>query len=327
MNLISNQIEQQVVKDSQVVKSINSSSFIEANTSKVSLNHLKNDCIIPVFSKDNESTISHYQFIQSAFETVKSSFPDLKVNEPDIRVSHVIKGRIPSAIGKPAKELLEEEKTIYYERCAFLITVPDITSTVNGNVLSLNIGGVRSLNQENLYSKKTVEKFKVFIGYTNKVCTNLCVSTDGLCDDIRISSISELDAKMKMLFNGYNFQNHLEELSQMENYSLTEPQFAHLIGKIRMFQSMPKTEQRDIFKFVMNDSQINKMVKEYYGCPNFKRQENGSINLWRVYNLLTEANKSSYIDNYLERSLCAFEFTRDLCNSLKNNKPNWFLNN
>lgn len=42
--------------------------FIEANTQEVSLEHLKKDCIIPVFSKDNESTISHYQFINQAHE-------------------------------------------------------------------------------------------------------------------------------------------------------------------------------------------------------------------------------------------------------------------
>ena len=33
--------------------------FIEANTQEVTLNHLKNDCITPVFSKDNELTINH----------------------------------------------------------------------------------------------------------------------------------------------------------------------------------------------------------------------------------------------------------------------------
>lgn len=31
--------------------------FIEANSVEVSLEHLKNDCVIPVFSKDNELTI------------------------------------------------------------------------------------------------------------------------------------------------------------------------------------------------------------------------------------------------------------------------------
>ncbi|MDW5289451.1 DUF3871 family protein [Formosa sp. PL04] len=327
MDLVLNNNSSHVIEDVVVMKANNKSGFIEANTESVTLNHLRDECIIPVFSKDNESTISHFQFVDQTFQAVKSSFPGIKVNMPDIRVSHVIKGRIPSAIGKPAKELLDNEKTIYYERCAFLINIPDITSTVSGNKLTLSVGGVRSLNQENLYSRKSVEKFKIFIGYTNKVCTNLCVSTDGLCDDIRISSISELDERMEKLFNGYDFKQHLEELNQMQNYVLNESQFAHLIGKIRMFQSMPKSEQHNIFKFNMNDSQITKMVKEYYNCPNFKRAENGSIDMWRVYNLLTEANKSSYIDNYLERSLCAFKFTRDLCNSLENERSNWFLNN
>ena len=33
--------------------------FIEANTQEVSLSHLKNDCITPVFAKDNELTVNH----------------------------------------------------------------------------------------------------------------------------------------------------------------------------------------------------------------------------------------------------------------------------
>ena len=32
--------------------------FIEANTVDVTMEHLKNDCIIPVFAKDNEATLS-----------------------------------------------------------------------------------------------------------------------------------------------------------------------------------------------------------------------------------------------------------------------------
>ena len=33
--------------------------FIEANTQEVDLNHLANECITPVFAKDNELTINH----------------------------------------------------------------------------------------------------------------------------------------------------------------------------------------------------------------------------------------------------------------------------
>lgn len=47
----------------------------------------------------------------------------------------------------------------------FCIEVPTIHETVEGNKLTLSIGGVRAYNHMNLYSKKTVEKFKVFIGF------------------------------------------------------------------------------------------------------------------------------------------------------------------
>ena len=66
--------------------------------------------------------------------------------------------------------LLEEEKTIYYERMMFCFEIPTIFETIDGSRLNLTIGGVRAYNHENLYSKKSMEKFKVFIGFKNLVC-------------------------------------------------------------------------------------------------------------------------------------------------------------
>src|SRR5690606_2855741 len=83
------------------------SPFILANTSETTLHHLQNDCIIPVFSKDNEKTIAHQEFIEVVLSAVQKVFPHHSITEPEIRVSHQIKGRIPSAIHKPVKELLE----------------------------------------------------------------------------------------------------------------------------------------------------------------------------------------------------------------------------
>lgn len=310
--------EQEIISNSD-------QNFIEANTEKVSLAHLKNDCIIPVFSKDNESTISHYEFVQQTRKVVQDLFPGFNVAEPNIRVSHIIKGRIPSAIGKPAKELMEFEKTLYYERCAFIMEIPEVTEIVNGNALALTIGGVRSYNQENLYSKKSPEKFKMFVGFKNMVCTNLCISTDGLADQIRISSIVQLSEAVENLLNQYNRMNHLASLEQMGNYQLTESQFAHFIGKLRMFQFMDKSEQKQYFPVSLNDSQINTVVKNYYQCPNFKCNGDGTINLWKLYNLFTEGNKSSYIDNNFERSVNAYGLINTLVNSIHNRTPNWFL--
>lgn len=322
--VVSSSINKQIVDETEVIQKA-SSSFIEANTIKVDLNHLKNDCIIPVFSKDNESTISHFQFISKAYEVVKELFPDFSPREPEIRVSHEIKGRIPSAIGKPAKDLLDDEKTIYYERCAFLIELHQAKEVVNGNTLTLSVGGVRSYSQENLYSKKSVEKFKIFIGYQNKVCTNLCISTDGFSNEVRISSINELQTDMTNLFSNYDRIKHLGMMERMSKFVLSEEQFAHLVGKIRMYQHLDREEQKSRQQFLLNDGQINSVVKDYFTCPNFSRDQNKNISLWNLYNLLTEANKSSYIDNNLERNVSAYEFINFIAYSLQNEQPNWFL--
>src|SRR5690606_26426155 len=86
--------------------------FIEANTTEINLTHLKQDCIIPVFSKDNERTIAHQEFIEIAQDCASKVFPNHQFDLPEIRVSHQIKGRTPTAIHKPVKELLDHEKTI-----------------------------------------------------------------------------------------------------------------------------------------------------------------------------------------------------------------------
>ncbi|MDX1471955.1 MAG: DUF3871 family protein [Flavobacteriaceae bacterium] len=322
--ITSNQLDGQMIEEENVVQTTNTN-FIEANTKKVTLEHLEKDCIIPVFAKDNESTISHFQFIQKTREIAQELFPDLEVAEPEIRTSHIIKGRIPSAIGKPAKELKDHEKTLYYERCAFTIEIPSIVENVNGNKLALTLGGVRAYNQENLFSKKSPEKFKLFIGFKNMVCTNLCISTDGLADEIRVNSLHQLQDAVENLLRNYDRETHLGLLSRMGRYVLSQAQFAHFIGKLRMFQFMPKNEQKSYFPVGLNDGQINSVVKNYYHCRNFSCAKDGSIDLWKLYNLFTEANKSSYIDNNFERNVNAYELTNNLVNSLQNKSQNWFL--
>ena len=63
-------------KNTPIIEVVNSENkpkhFIEANTKEVSLYHLKNDCIIPVFSKDNEITISHSRLLKPSGNAPKS---------------------------------------------------------------------------------------------------------------------------------------------------------------------------------------------------------------------------------------------------------------
>lgn len=300
--------------------------FIEANTIDVQLNHLKHDCIVPVFSKDNERTISHNEFIQVAQECASDVFPNHIFDNPEIRVSHIVKGRVPSAVNKPVKELLDHEKTIYYERMAFIIRVPNITETINGNELALTIGGVRAYNKENLYSKKSVEKFQVFIGYQNLVCCNLCISTDGMQSEMRVGSVNELAVKVQELIVNYDAEKHLKEMLALTDYSLTEKQFAQLIGRSRLYNYLPKSEKMQIPQLLLNDGQVSTIAKDYYQDERFCKNQDGNINLWNVYNLFTSANKSSYIDTFSDRNVNAFEFTNGLKDSLSGNENySWFL--
>jgi hypothetical protein len=324
MNLVLNNTENQVIDETEVITAVRSN-FIEANTIAVDLEHLKSECIIPVFAKDNESTISHYEFIQSAKEVVEEILDYKGVLKPEIRVSHQIKGRIPSAVGKPAKELLEHEKTLYYERMAFVIEIPEISEMINGNQLNLSIGGVRSYNQENLFSKKSIEKFKVFIGFQNTVCTNLCISTDGLKQDLRVSSVLELKSKIYELINSYDKKKHLQEMNEMSRFSINETQFAHLVGKMKLYSFLDKETKRNLFHLNINDNQINSIIRDYHIDPNFARFENGTIDFWRLYNLFTEAAKGAYIDTNFEKNVNAYEFINYLVNIVKNDRSNWFL--
>ena len=300
--------------------------FIVANTIEVPLHHLKQDCIIPVFSKDNEKTIAHQEFIESVLTAISKVFPHHSISTPEIRVSHQIKGRTPDAIHLNVKDLLDHQKTIYYERMAFVINIPSIVDSINGNELTLSVGGVRSYNLENLYNKKTLEKFKFFIGFQNKVCLNMCINTDGFKEDLRVSSASELQHKVIEVMQNYNAELHLMEMKEFTQDYLSEHQFAQLIGKSRLYQHLPKSEKQKIPMLNFNDSHINTMAKDYYEDKNFCRLDDGRINLWDVYNLFTQANKSSYIDTFLDRNLNAFEFSKGIQKTLSGNFGyHWFL--
>ena len=301
--------------------------FIEANTREVNVEHLKNDCVVPVFSKDNEITISHPSFIETAWDAAHQVFQNEDIEEPSIRVSHVIKGRIPEAIHKPVKDLQDEDKTIYYERMMFCFDIPSIHEDIEGNRLNLTIGGVRAYNHENLYSKKGMEKFKVFIGFKNMVCCNMCVSTDGYKSELKVMGTADLFSSMIRLFQEYNVAKHLYYMSAYKNSYMTEQQFAQFLGKSRLYQFLPVEQKKKLPQMLMTDTQIGLVAKSYYNDENFAHPENSrEISMWNIYNLLTGANKSSYIDNFLDRSLNATQLAEGLYKALnEENQYSWFI--
>jgi hypothetical protein len=299
--------------------------FIEANTIVSTLEEIKNQHIIPVF-KDNEPVISHSDFIEATVRAANDLFPLQLVLKPNIRLSHPIQGRIPSAKNKLSRDLLEHEKTLHYERMAFIIEIPSVTEVIGGNKLSLTIGGVKAYNLDNLSLKKgTGEVFKVFIGFQNKICTNLCIWTDGYKADLKARSIEELQNAIYCLFQKYHIERHIKSMAALSKCDLTEKQFVQLIGRCKLYNYLPMYMKSGMPLFPFGDSQISNVCRDYYRDESFCRNDDGSINLWKVYNLFTEANKSSYIDTFLDRSANAFQFIDDVKDALQNNQYNWFL--
>jgi hypothetical protein len=64
----------------------------------------------------------------------------------------------------------------------------------------------------------------------------MCISTDGIVAHPRTSSIGERMKKMYQLFKSYDAKTHLSQMSTLNDFYLTEHQFATLIGRSRMYQ-------------------------------------------------------------------------------------------
>ena len=318
--------EEAIIVEDVVTRTPNHLHFIEANTNEVTLQHLVNDCITPTFAKDNELTINHAYFVETIQEAAKDYFHGEIVDDAAIRVSHIIKGRIPEALHKPANQLLESDKTLYYERCAFSIDVPSIYQDIHGNRLNLSIVGVRAYNLQSLYTKKSPELFKLAIGFKNQVCCNMCIFTDGYREDLRVSSTTELYKAALELFNNFNTAKQIHLMQQLGNTSMTEHQFCQILGRMRLYQCLGTGQQKRLPRMLLTDTQINSVAKAYINDENFGGT-GGELNLWRFYNLLTGANKSSYIDSFLDRSLNASEIAMGISQALNNTSDfyKWFI--
>ena len=155
----------------------------------------------------------------------------------------------------------------------------------------------------------------------------MCVSSDGFVSEMRVSSYQELQTKILEVIRNYQAKNHLKQMKDFIQYSITEHQFATLVGRARLYQHLPKKLKAEIPELTFNDGQFNTIAKNYYSDESFSRKQGtGDISLWSVYNLFTQANKSSYIDTFLERNLNAFEFNKGIVKAINgNSKYHWFL--
>lgn len=302
--------------------------FIEANTNEVSYLELKEEHIIPVFSSTNEPLISHQELVDCVYSATKNWFQDEVVLQPSIRVSHPVKGRIPEAKYKKASELESWEQTLFYERMMFCIEVPSIAEMVGGNLLSLTIGAVKSYSEDNLYGKRPSgeQQFHLFIGFRNKVCCNMCVATDGVKLDLKVKDLAQLEQQVFSLLSQYNALAHIEAMRKLTGIEINQGEFAQFIGRCRLFKYLPEQEKVGLTPIYFGDQQMGAVAKDYFSDENFCRLGNGgTLNLWRLYNLLTGVNKSTYIDQFLERGINAQELVLEIAQHKLGEKSSWYM--
>lgn len=145
-------------------------------------------------------------------------------------------------------------------------------------------------------------------------------------NDLKVTNIGQLKACIRSLLENYNAVYHLHQMKKLSEYSLTEQQFAQLIGRCRMYNHIPKNIQNEIPQLLFGDNQLSTVCKDYYRDNSFCKDNSGNINLWKLYNLFTGANKSSYIDGFIEKSVNAFHFIEQIRWALDNKTKSWFLN-
>ena len=86
----------------------------------------------------------------------------------------------------------------------------------------------------------------MFIGFKNHVCTNLCISTDGFLEDLRVMSVPELFNRVFQLMTRFDAERQLNQLQRLSEYALTEHQFAQLIGRARLYNYLPQKQSEKL---------------------------------------------------------------------------------
>jgi hypothetical protein len=303
--------------------------FIESNTSGITLEELKRTCIVPSF-RDNTLTISHQNFAENVLGAAMDYFNGETFGELECRVSHPINGRIPSALHKPANQLTEAERTLFFQRFCFCFELTSMTKTIDGQPICLTIGGVRAYNEQNLYANKSPEKLKIFIGWRVKVCSNLMLSCDGLQDRLEVMSSLDIYKSALDLFTAFDPIDNFNMLENLVNTRLSTQEFCNIIGRMRLYQALPARTRQELHlpELLLGDSQINAATREFVGNENFGLNGQDSISCYQLLQCLNESSKSSYIDTFLTKNRNCVEIATGIQKAIEGRDTenySWFL--
>lgn len=154
----------------------------------------------------------------------------------------------------------------------------------------------------------------------------MCVSTDGVKLDLKVKDLTQLEQQVYALLSQYNTLAHIEAMRKLLYIQIDQSEFAQFIGKSRLYRYLPDEQKQYIIPLYFGDQQMGAVAKDYFSDENFCSVENGSsINLWKLYNLLTGVNKSTYIDQFLDRAINAQELVLEIAKHKSGEKISWYM--
>ena len=302
--------------------------FILGNTKAIELTQLQEDYLVTVFSRDNVETISHTDFINVVADATQTYFHGEQFTHPQIRVSHEMIVRTRSGNGKLVENLEKDDSGSYYQRMMFMIELPNISYIINGNTMNLQIVGVRSYSETNLLGNSSQKQlFRLGIGFLNRCCTNMLLSTDGVKFDIKVTNPADLYRYCIELFASYNYRQHVEDMKRLGNTIIDVSTFAQFLGKARLYQALPTHIKNELGlpELILPEAQINQAARDYYSDENFNGYGK-QLTAWNFYQLLTNY-KNNYIDITMERCVNAYDVAKGLASAINRQDDtwNWFL--
>ena len=298
--------------------------FILGNSVEVDIDRLQEDYLVPVFSRDNVESISHTDFISTVFDAAQEFFQGQQFNNPIIRCSHELKVRTKFGAGKLVENLSPEDSGSYMQRMMFVIEIPSISYTVNGNTLNLQIVGVRNYADVNLLGNSSQKQtFSVGLGFNNTICTNGLLRSDGCNLAIKVTNTADLLKYCLEVFRGYDWEGHVKEMATLDQIQITVPVLAQFLGRCRMYNALPGREKLalNLPEFILPEAQINSFVRDYYSDENFGGF-GSEISAWNFYQLLTNY-KNNYIDLAMPRTINAYDTALGISKAIKKEDPAW----
>ena len=117
---------------------------------------------------------------------------------------------------------------------AFISHVVGLSREINGQIVNLTIGGVRNYADDQLYRTATPQRFKVFVGWQVRVCSNIMLTCNGNSGVIQCLTEADVFQKAIELFTKFNpeRENILTQLANLQTTRMTEQQFCNIIGRM-----------------------------------------------------------------------------------------------